>query len=64
MDLHFEGADERARAAYEVLEPEGWEIYGTPSDQVLESMRQAAASAGVPLIVEPDYAGGFLRLAS
>ena len=25
MDLHFEGAEEQARAAYELLEPDGWE---------------------------------------
>ena len=25
MDVHFEGADERSRAAFEFLEPDGWE---------------------------------------
>ena len=33
MALHFEGSDERSAAAYEFLEPDGWEIYGKPSDQ-------------------------------
>jgi hypothetical protein len=64
MDLHFEGADERARAAYEYLEPKGWELYGRPSQQALETLRQAASSAGVTLRVEPEYLGGFLRLGS
>ena len=41
MDLHIEGADERARAAYEAIEPLGWEVYGTPSD---------AASRAIPPI--------------
>jgi len=62
MDLHVEGSQERSRAAYENVDPEGWEIYGTPSNQVLEMMRQAATSAGVTLSVQPDHLGGFLRL--
>ena len=62
MDLHFEGVDERAAAAYQYLEPRGWEIYGRPNEGALDSMRQAATSAGVSLTVLPDYLGGFLRL--
>jgi len=62
MDLHFEGADERAEAAYRYLEPRGWEIYGKPNETALESMQQASAGAGVPLTVLPDHLGGFLRL--
>lgn len=62
MDLHFEGVDERATAAYRFIEPRGWEIYGRPSDAALESMRLAAADGGVPLTVLPDHLGGFLRL--
>lgn len=61
MDIHFQGADERARAAYEYLEPKGWELYGTPSQQALETLQQAATSAGVTLSVEPNYLGGFIR---
>ena len=64
MDIHFEGADERARAASEFMEPAGWEIYGQPSQPALETMRQAANSAGVALTIEPDYLGGFLHVAS
>ena len=63
MDLHFEGADERSKAAYEVVVPEGWEVYGKPSSSALETLREAAASSGVTLTVEPEYAAGFLRLA-
>ena len=61
MDLHFEGSDERSAAAYEFLEPRGFEIYGTPSDAALETMRQAAA-AGLPLTVQTRLLRGFLRL--
>jgi hypothetical protein len=62
MDLHFVGADERSRAAYEYLEPLGWEFYGKPSTAALETMRHAAASAGVSLALHPEYLDGFLRL--
>ena len=61
MDLHFQGADERSQAAYQFMDPAGWEIYGTPSDTALQMMQQAATSAAVALEVEPDYLGGFLR---
>jgi quinol monooxygenase YgiN len=63
MDLHFEGAAERSRAAYEFLEPDGWEIYGDPSPAALHTMRGAASAAGVSLTVQPGQIGGFLRLA-
>ena len=63
MDQHFEGADERAAAAYEFIEPRGWEFYGKPSEQALEGMRATAAKFDVPLVVEPEFNGGFLRLA-
>jgi hypothetical protein len=61
MDLHFEGAQQRAAAAYELMVPDGWEIYGAPSRAALETMRQAAASAAVGLTVQPAYVSGFLR---
>jgi hypothetical protein len=64
MDLHFEGAEERSKLAYEFLEPRGWEIYGRPSEAALEAMRRAAASAEVTLTVQAEYSGGFLRLSS
>jgi hypothetical protein len=64
MDLHFAGADERSRAAYEFLVPQGWEIYGRASRTAVESMRREAASAGVTLTIEPEYVAGFLRLRS
>lgn len=63
MDEHSEGADERAAAAYEFIEPRGWELYGQTSEQVMEGMRATAERFGVPLVVEPRFNGGFLRLA-
>jgi hypothetical protein len=61
MDLHFVGADQRAKAASEHMEPLGWEIYGEPSTAALEEMRGAALAAGVPLSLHPEYLAGFLR---
>jgi len=62
MDLHFDGAQERSREALEFMDPNGWEIYGQPSDAALEAIRQAATSAGVPLTIQPEYIAGFVRL--
>ena len=61
MDLHIEGAAERSRAAYEFLEPDGWEIYGDPSPAALGMMHESASAAGVTLTVKPGHIGGFLR---
>jgi hypothetical protein len=62
MDLHFEGSDERTNAVYEFVEPDGFEIYGRPSGQAMETMQQAAAGSGVSLSVQPEHLGGFLRV--
>lgn len=64
MDLHFQGSEERSRDAYEYLEPKGWELYGRPSQEALETLQAAASSGGVTLSVEPEYLGGFIRLGS
>jgi hypothetical protein len=62
MDRHFEGSDERTAAAFELMEPRGWEIYGRPSEEALETMREGAQATGVPLTIVPDLIGGFLRI--
>jgi len=61
MDLHVQGAFERARLAFELIEPDGWEIFGRPSGEVLAAMRERAAEFGVTLTHQPEYLGGFLR---
>jgi quinol monooxygenase YgiN len=63
MDLHFAGAQERSRVASEFMDPTRWEIYGRPSAAALGTIRQAAASAGVPLTIRAEYVAGFIRLA-
>lgn len=62
MDLHFEGADERSRAALEFIEPIGWAFYGRPSEAAIATMRQAADASGATLALHPGFLGGFLRL--
>jgi hypothetical protein len=62
MDAHMEGVQERAAAAYELIQSVGYEIYGTPSDPILERMRGFSASTGAPLRVDTELARGFLRL--
>jgi hypothetical protein len=61
MDVHFGGAEERSKGAYELFTPAGWEIYGTPSAAALSQMEREAAEAGVSLTVLPSAVGGFLR---
>jgi len=61
MDAHFEGADERATAAYEHIVPEGWEIYGPATATAVEQVRREAAAVGVTLSLAPEFLGGFLR---
>ena len=53
MDLQFQGAFERAKVGFELFEPDGWEIYGKPSEEVSDapssdgSRRNADAPARV-----------------
>jgi hypothetical protein len=60
--VHLEGAAERSKAAYEYIEPAGFEIHGDPGTAILDQFR-GIARADVRLDLAPDYAGGFLRLA-
>jgi quinol monooxygenase YgiN len=64
MDAHVQGAEERSKAAYDFMDPAGWEIYGAPSAAAMQVFEQAARGTGVPLIVQPESVGGFLRLQS
>ena len=64
MGAHFAGANVRAAAAYEHIEPAGWEVYGRPHAADLDHLRAASQRAGVPLVWEPEALGGFLRLAA
>jgi len=62
MAFHMEVVAEHAAAAYaETVEATtGIEVFGAPSDAVLEMLRRQAG-AGVPLRVKPLHLGGFVR---
>ena len=62
MDIHIQGSEQRSSAAYEFIEPLGWEIYGRPSKAAIAMMEREAAEAGVTLTIEPEVLAGFLRL--
>jgi len=62
MGLHMNVVRERAERAYsETLDATtSIQVYGTPSDTVLEMLRQQAGS-GVSLTVRRCHLGGFTR---
>jgi quinol monooxygenase YgiN len=61
MDRHMLGVDELARKAREFMDSVSLEIYGAPSEQVLNLMRQIIGP-GVTLTLRPDHVGGYIRL--
>jgi hypothetical protein len=61
MTSHVFGSDDRFRAAYEHLQPAGWEVYGPAPEEVLAQLGEAALAAGVDLVIQPRGLGGFLR---
>jgi hypothetical protein len=63
FEFHMGVVRERAERAYaQTLEgTTSVQVYGTPSDAVLEMLRQQAGS-GVALSVKPHHLGGFTRL--
>jgi quinol monooxygenase YgiN len=61
MGRHLQGVQERMAKAVGFIQTTGYEIYGAPSDPVLEAMRGFAEAEGVPLQVQHGYLGGYLR---
>jgi hypothetical protein len=62
MAFHMNVVAERAAAAYaETLDATtGIQVFGTPSNAVVEMLRRQAG-AGVPLGIKPVHLGGFIR---
>jgi hypothetical protein len=62
MAFHMEVVAERAAAAYAetVDATTGIQVFGTPSNAVVEMLRRQAG-AGVPMRVKPHHLGGFTR---
>lgn len=62
MDAHMEGVAERSQKAFQFVEPLRWDIYGSPSSQVMEAMTQAAQRASAELVVRPRPLAGYAHL--
>lgn len=58
MELHMQVAGEKIMAAFEFLDTQSVEIYGTPSAGVLEMMKQIKDA---PVNINPNPLGGFTR---
>jgi hypothetical protein len=52
-----------AKKAYEYVEILSFEIYGKPTEAVLERMMQIVGS-GIPLNIRPQLIGGYIRFNS
>jgi quinol monooxygenase YgiN len=61
MDHHMQGVVERSKEAFQFIESAGFEIYGAPSDDVLQMMKQIADS-GLPVRIHSRLVGGYLHL--
>lgn len=64
MDSHFEGAADRAKAAFASLTPLGWEIYGPANETAVATIQKAATAAVLDLTMAAHNLGGFLRFIS
>jgi quinol monooxygenase YgiN len=60
FDRHIAGADARAKTALEFIEPTHREVYGMPSNQVLEMLRPPDDS-GIDFQIMSQPAGGYIR---
>ena len=60
MELHMVGVDQLAKKAYEYVEILSFDIYGQPTEVVLERMMQIVGS-GIALNLRPQRIGGYIR---
>ena len=58
---HFEGADDRADAVADMLEPVAFELYGDTPRESVDQLRRDADASGAELRLFPAAMGGFLR---
>lgn len=61
MELHMQGLGDRPGKAFEMIEIDSHEIYGTPSPVTLSTMKKIEAS-GAAVHIRPQAVGGYLRL--
>jgi tRNA U34 5-carboxymethylaminomethyl modifying GTPase MnmE/TrmE len=60
LDRQIEGAEERSRKTYEMIQPVSIEIFGQPNPGLQEKVEKIAGS-GVTVKSHPIYTGGFFR---
>ena len=60
LDLQLQGADERSKRTYELIEPISMEIFGKPNPFTIEKMKKIAGT-GIGVRVHPRNLGGFIR---
>ena len=60
LDLQLQGAGERSKRTYQFIEPASVEIYGTPGEVTVETMKRIAGS-GIDVSIFPQFIGGFIR---
>lgn len=60
LDQQIQGADERSKETYQLIEPISIEIFGMPNAATLEKMKKIAGPE-VTMIIRPNYIGGFIR---
>lgn len=59
MDAHMEGAGQRTESMSGLIETTAFEVYGIPSDAVVEALSQ---NPSVELTIRPGGLGGYIRL--
>lgn len=62
MEAHMQNTGEVGREAFTLMEITGFDVYGTPSKMVLDSMLKMIP--GAKLTIKPLSAGGYIRLKS
>lgn len=60
MEFHLQTVGDKVGEAYEYLDTDSVAIYGTPSEPLLDMLKQLAGS-GVAVNVKSGHAGGFTR---
>jgi hypothetical protein len=60
LDLQLLGADERSTINCLYIEPTSIEIYGTPSNYAIDTMKKVVGSS-IELCINPQFIDGFIR---
>lgn len=61
---HFEGAGERSKRAWDFLDLQRHEVFGDAPEALIQRLENSTEEAGADLSLVPDFAAGYIRLAS